>query len=81
MIYKFSKMRDKKLESLRKVKDYIAFKMRNKVLVALKQNADDCLEKDAHVKKALQFQLLRHNRFYLLMRGYKALHCWPRLKQ
>jgi hypothetical protein len=52
-IHEFSKMRDKKLESIKMVHAYYNKKMLVKVLVALRQNADDCLAKDAHIKKAL----------------------------
>jgi hypothetical protein len=80
MIYVFSKMKDKKLESLRKVKAFYAQKMRDKVLLALRQNADDCLTKDSNMKKALQFQLLRHGRFYLTRRAFTCLKRWPVLR-
>ncbi len=36
------------------------------------------LTKDSNMRKALQFQVLRHDRYYLLLRGFKALSLWPR---
>jgi hypothetical protein len=46
----------------------------------LHQATQQALKKDADMRKALQFQVLRHNRYYLLMRGMRALQTWPRLK-
>jgi hypothetical protein len=42
-VREFSKMKDKKLESIRKVTLFYDGKMRTKVLQALRQNAENCL--------------------------------------
>ena len=50
------------------------------VLTAMRTATQNSIEKDSNMRKAIQFQVLRHSRYYLLSRGFKGFALWPRLK-
>ena len=51
----FSKMRDKRLESIQSVKEYYLKRSKAIVMSALRRNASMSREKDAGMRRALQF--------------------------
>lgn len=77
----FSKMRDKRLESIQSVKEYYLKRSKAIVMSALRRNASLSREKDAGIRKALQFQVVKSNRYFLLLVAFRALKTWPRLTQ
>ena len=77
----FSGLREKKIEDMKRVRDYYVGRMKQKVMQALRDNADDCLAKETHIKKAMQFQVLRHSRYFLMLRAFRALQRWPSLRE
>ncbi len=74
-IYTFSKMENKKLESIAKVNSYIKSKYKHKVLSFLKINMVTLKTKDGHLRKALKFQMFRHNHF-ITKQAFRILRTW-----